>query len=320
MKFFWGSNSKEQELETQNNIDYSNLSDEELLDSFKSDSWSELDEDHRVAVVQEMENRNAVAQGREPATVVSMDDARYYGQYNSTNNQLSIDVTNVSSYETLDTYVHETNHAYQDFAIKNGSEQYDEHTLNMMKAEMARDQNGALYNYARTSPEYDIQCDELDSNNKAAAYLLAERDRYGDDPEYRAYIQERAEHFENVNSTLENDPDTRVALQQQQAEIAWIRGDISNEEYNSLSSNISNPEFQDETVSQSYDIGDAVISLNKEYEMEASSERSETEDYMGSLDNSTAEESNANDYVGSIETASSSESDNYGEDNSIGMD
>lgn len=318
MKFFWSNNTANNEQESEEKIDYSYLSDEELLDSFKSDSWNNLDEEHRIAIVQEMENRNAVAQGREPAKVVSMDDSRYYGQYNASNNQLSIDVTNVSSYETLDTYVHETNHAYQEFAIKNGSEQYDEHTLNMMKAEMARDEHGNLYNYATVSPEYDIQCDELDSNNKAAAYLVAEKDRYGDDSEYRAYIRERAEHFEQVNSSLENDSDKRASLQLNQAEIAWIRGDISDEEYETLKDNISNSEFQDETVDESYKVGDAVIALNKEYKLEESATISEDADYMGILD---APESNDNteDYGGSAYDGNS-ESIESSSDNGIDYD
>jgi|GEM_PF-5899083 len=315
MKFFWSNNTPDHEQEVEGKIDYSYLSDEELLDSFKSESWNALDEDHRVSIVQEMENRNAVAQGREPATVISMDDQRYYGQYNAPNNQLSIDVTNVSSYETLDTYVHETNHAYQEFAIKNGSEQYDKHTLNMMKVEMARDENGNLYNYATSSPEYDLQCDELDSNNKAAAYLLAEKDRYGEDPEYREYIKERAEHFEQVNESLENDSEKRAAFQLNQAEIAWIRGDISDEEYEALRNDISNSQFQDKTVDESYKVGDAVVELNKEYELEKEAAISEEADYMGTLD--TAESSSTEDYGGSAYDGSSITVENSNEN---GMD
>lgn len=309
MKFFWSNDTTNSEQQSEERIDYSHLSDDELLDSFKSDSWNNLDEEHRVAIVQEMEHRNAVVQGREPATVVSMDDPRYYGQYNAPKNQLSIDVTNVSSYETLDTYVHETNHAYQEFAIKNGSEQYDEHTLNMMKAEMARDERGNLYNYATASPEYDIQCDELDSNNKAAEYLVAEKDRYGEDPEYRVYIKERAEHFEQINSSLENDVDKRASLQMNQAEIAWIRGDLSDDEYETLKDNLSNSEFQDETVDESHKVGDAVIALNNEYELEESATITEDADYMGTLDvpesNDNAEDYGGFAYEGSSESVES---------------
>ena len=199
---------------------------------------------------------------------------------------------------------------YQEFAIKNGSEQYDDHTITMMKVEMARDERGNLYNYATTSPEYDIQCDELDSNNKAAAYLLAEKDRYGEDPEYRAYIKERAEHFEQVNSSLENDSDKRASLQLNQAEIAWIRGDISDEEYETLTDNISNAEFQDETVDESHKVGDAVMALNTEYELEESATIAEDADYMGTLDiqesNDNTEDYGGSAYEGSSESVESS--------------
>lgn len=245
MKFFWIPDKSE-------HIDYSNLSDGELLDSFKSDRWSSLDVEHRIAVVQEMENRNAADQGRKAANVVSMDDQRYYGQYNDLNNQLRIDVSNVSSYDTLDTYVHESNHAYQSHCIRRG-EGFDESTLNMMQAELARDESGWLYNYESgkaleihngtcylvDNPKYDMQCTELDSNNKAAAFLSSQRNRYQDDAEYRAYIAERAKHFEDVNHAIEQNNDQRSAMQSQQAEKAYIRGDISEEQYRVLSQNIA---------------------------------------------------------------------------------
>ena len=161
----WGSNNHNSEQNAPK--DYSKLSNDQLLDSFKSDNWSQMKENDRVAVIQELENRTAAEQGRESAVVVSSSKVTSYGSYNSTTNQMNINVSNISSYETLDTFAHESNHAYQTYCVNNGIG-YDEYTRNMMGVETARDQNGNLYNYARTSPQYDMQCNELDSNNKAA--------------------------------------------------------------------------------------------------------------------------------------------------------
>ena len=191
MKFFWSQSSENSVQSEQGKVDYSTYSKDELLDTFKTENWEKLDDENRIAIVQEMENRTAVEQGRPPAEIVSSYDVGTYGGYTSTNNQISINVSDFSSYETLDTYVHESTHAYQSHCIQTG-EGYDDHTLSMMEAEMARDEQGNLYNYARSSPEYDMQCDELDSNNKAATFMLEQRARYEHDPEYRTYIEERA--------------------------------------------------------------------------------------------------------------------------------
>lgn len=292
MKFPW------QNTETENTekLNYSNLLEEELLDSFKSENWAELDEEQRIAIVQELENRNAAAQGREPAVVVSMDDGQCYGQYNDSNGQLSIDVMNFSSYETLDTYVHESNHAYQTNCIQSG-QGYDEQTLGMMQAEMARDERGILYNYATVSPEYDMQCDELDSNNKAAAFLASQKERYQNDPEYGAYMKERAEHFEYVNNSLHQNKEQRVDMQNSQAHLAYDRGDVSEEQYHILSQNINNEQYTDAVVTESYSVGEAVSEINNEFQ------QNYTEDsYLGSVSENTidSQEGAMFDYTGSV--------------------
>ena len=113
-----------------------------------------------------------------------------------------------------------------------------------------------------------------------------------------------------MNSSLENAPDKRASLQLNQAEIAWIRGDISDEEYETLTDNISNAEFQDETVDESHKVGDAVMALNTEYELEESATITEDADYMGTLDiqesNDNTEDYGGSAYEGSSESVESS--------------
>lgn len=273
MKFFWHNT----ETENTKKLNYSNLLEKELLDSFKSENWAELNEEQRIAIVQELENRNADTQGREPAAVISMDDGYCYGQYDDSSGQISIDVMNFSSYETLDTYVHESNHAYQTYCIQTGHE-YDEQTLSMMQAEMARDERGFLYNYATGSPEYDMQCDELDSNNKAAVFLVSQKERYQNDPEYCAYIKERAEHFEYVNNSLHQDREQRIAMQNRQAHLAYARGDVSEEQYHILSQNINNEQYTDAVVTESYSVGEAVSKINNEFQQNYAEDS-----YLGSV-------------------------------------
>ncbi len=304
MKFFWSHSAKDKKQQ----IDYSSYSKDQLLDSFKSDNWEKLSEENKVAVIQEVENRNASEQGRPAATVVASHDSNLYGSYTSTDNQIKINVSDFSSYEALDTYVHESNHAYQSHCIEAG-EGYDDHTLSMMEAEMARDERGSLYNYATTSPAYDMQCNELDSNNKAAAFMLEQRERYENDPSYRDYIEERANHFNQVNSSIENNPEDRARLQNNQAYLAYVRGDITEEQYTSLSDNINNEDFKDTAAAQSQKIGTSMDALNKEYQNE--NEHTNESDYLGNVQTSS-ESIDGVEYLGNTtEVSSSTSQDSY---------
>lgn len=308
MRFFWNNSTEENAQIEQERADYSSYSKEELLDTFKSEAWEGLDEDSRIAVVQEMENRTAAEQGRPAAEVVSSSDSSAYGGYTSTSNRISINVSDFSSYEVLDTYVHESNHAYQSHCIETEEGyDYDDHTLTMMEAEMARDEQGNLYNYARTSPEYDMQCNELDSNNKAATFMLEQRERYENDPSYRSYIEERAAHFSEVNSSIDNNPDERARLQNDQAYIAYVRGDITEDQYNLLSSNINDTKYQDSAVAQSKSVGASIAELNNEFQNEVTQESTSNNNYLGAVDsfNSNVD---ANPYIGNIEGVTTSNS------------
>lgn len=261
MIFTWAHSQNSSEEKEQ--IDYSSFSDDQLLDQFKTENWSKLEEADRIDVIQEMENRNAAQQGREPAEVVSSSRVTSYGSYNSMNNQMNVNVNNFSSYETLDTFVHESNHAYQAYCVENGVG-YDEYTRNMMEVESMRDENGDLYNYARTSPQYDMQCNELDSNNRAAEFLISESDRYKTDQEYKDYIAERDGHFKDVNYALDNYQGMRTSMQNDQAYTSYVRGDISQEQYDNLSAGINDSNYVDSTVTESHSLGDSLSGLNAE--------------------------------------------------------
>lgn len=261
MIFTWAHSQNSSEEKEQ--IDYSSFSDNQLLDQFKTENWSKLEESDRIDVIQEMENRNAAQQGREPAEVVSSSRVTSYGSYNSMNNQMNVNVNNFSSYETLDTFIHESNHAYQAHYVENGVG-YDEYTRNMMEVESMRDENGALYNYARISPQYDMQCNELDSNNRAAEFLISESDRYKTDQEYKDYIAERDGHFKDVNYALDNYQGIRTSMQNDQAYTSYVRGDISQEQYDNLSAGINDSNYVDSTVTESHSLGESLSDLNAE--------------------------------------------------------
>lgn len=302
MKFGWNSSST-QYGQNHQTINFSSYSNSQLIDQFNTSNWNALSTDNRVGLVQEMENRTASEQGREPAVVVSSDRPGSYGAYNSLSNQMSINVNSFSAYETLDTFYHESNHAYQAHCIEKGIG-YDSHTLDMMAVETARDQNGNLYNYAQQNPFYDMQCNELDSNNKAAQSMMAHAESFKNDPAYQNYIAERNEHFTEVNNALENHSDMRTSMQNDQAYTSYVRGDIGEEQYDSLNNSINKESFVDQTVQDSYEVGTQISDLHSELSAEYGNEMASD----NSIDTTDGAEGVSADY----------ESDGNGQDNDSG--
>lgn len=233
MGFSWKPPQVEYEKEetVQIRSEYSKLSAEQILDKFKSENWENMDDDKRIALFQEMENRNAYFQGRESAVVTAT----------------------------------------------NSGTGYDEHMLNMMQAETARTQQGNLYNYANESPYYDMQCNELDSNNKAAKFLIGQKSRYVNDSEYRTYIVERSNHFQKVNATMKNAKELRIAMQIEQTKRAYLNGDISEEQFLSMVQNIQNKNYEDVAEKESYLVENELIQMQNEFSKEENMQSENTE-------------------------------------------
>ena len=252
---------------------YYKFSDDQLLEFFHSENWSGLSEDARIELFQEMEYRSAALDGRPPANIVSLNNDSCYGKYSPSNDTIAIDVSENSSYEALDTFVHENNHARQNYRVFNGPG-YDEHTESMIQSEMSMDADGKLYNYAH-GDNYDIQCNELDSNNKAAQFMLEQQDRFGDDPAYREYIANRDHHYNTVLDELEADPAARAKFQHDQAYTSFVRGDIDGEQFETIDSNLNTPGYEDATVADTYQTAEQIHALNMQYQEEESEDEEE---------------------------------------------
>jgi hypothetical protein len=285
MKISWPLNNSQKAPDADMKQTFGGMTESQLLDQFKTGNWNALNEENRVSLLQEMENRNAAAQGREPAEVMNLTTMGNYGQFNGETNGMEINVSSYSSYETLDTYIHESNHAYQHHCVETGTG-YDRHTLDMMQAELARDENGGLYNYARQSPEYDMQCNELDSNNRAANFLIKEHERFAEDPEYAEYIDERAKHFEEVENDLGTKGEERDNMQKEQMRSAYVRGDVTKEQFDRTNETIENKDYTDKTVEECRDTTEAL----KETQRDLSAARDAEEN--------TEDNDNDNDYGG----------------------
>jgi len=276
--------------------DYSGLTDDQLLDSFRSDNWEGLSDTDKIAVIQELEYRSAAMQGRTPAKVLPLNNIDYYGQYVDVYNNIYINVSNSSSYEALDTYFHESNHAYQIHCISTG-EGYDEYTLAMFAVETARDGRGVLYNYTEERSLYIMQCTEMDCNSVAFKAMHSLNARYADDPEYAAYVSKRAVCFKDITTKVDSKADVRASMQNRQALAALEHGDISEQQFLLIQRVNAAEDYTDPVVNEArkaMDTAEAEASrLNRFPQQDADS-------YIGRLGEQQGCPDTAGEYMGSV--------------------
>ncbi len=240
---------------------YSDYSDDELLDQFHSDNWGKLDDVSREMICQEVENRNAAANGRDPAIVTFYDGPRSkYGSYNDIGNLIQINREHFDNpYETLDSLIHEGRHGYQSEYADDPSK-YDSFTGDLIQAGNARDENGKLYNYD-SGKNYDMQCDEMDSNSTASEFLMGQADRYRDDPKYLEYLNDRVKHFDKVNGALNEHGADRRSFLANQAQNAYDHGDLTEGQLKNVQAGANDPNYTDPQALRSQWVGADVSNL-----------------------------------------------------------
>lgn len=210
---------------------------QELLKKFRSENWENLSEEQKIDVLQSVERIQAQKEDRIPCQVVSIDgEENQYGFYNYRDESIHINL-DTSSYQALDTVIHEGRHDYEEHAIETG-EGYDEYTMYIMKTELAKNQNGAEYNYASEENSYDMQGNEMESNNVALEYMMKHSEIFEDDIAFSEYLDERKEHFEYVNDLNETYREDKDKLEWEKMEKAYSNDHISSEEYEKLKENL----------------------------------------------------------------------------------
>ena len=282
MKFFSGLHPQVRHQTADHSAppDYSGYSNAQLLDQFRGNVWHGLKEENHLAILQELEQRRAAQQGRPAASIAPERDPMLAGAYNGCSNTIWLQLGDHNSYDVLDSYIHESTHAMQEHCANNDIPRYDEHTDTMIRIESARTGSGSLYNYAQSSHgnhNYDIQCNELDSNNQAALTLLSLKDRYGSDPEYQQYMRDREKHFAEVNDALRNEKEGREELQTRQIQNAVAHGDLSKEQAEKLTASIHNDIYTDATSRQSLGVQSRIVEFNRSVE-QSHSEAAEVRD------------------------------------------
>lgn len=100
------------------------------IENLRADIWATLTFDQRLGALQELENRLAEQEGREPCQIAPIpedelkDKDRYRGEYISSNDGPGVIRLNpnlISSdepYQAVETFFHEARHAYQVYAVQ----------------------------------------------------------------------------------------------------------------------------------------------------------------------------------------------------------
>ncbi len=209
---------------------YDNLSESDILDKFKTETWSKISEKERIDYIQALENKKAVEQNRLPARVKLEEDEGLDGGYEASSNIIYINAKydeRNSGYNMLDSYYHESRHAQQAEAVRQG-EGLDDITRDICHVE---DTYG---NYDEDEPGYSMNTSEMDSNTYAANKMLEHKQRFKDDPAYQRYLDDRQKHFSTVNDNCYYQKDERANRQIEKIERSYYFGDINKDKRNEL--------------------------------------------------------------------------------------
>lgn len=211
----------------------------DLLKQFRNENFSKLVTEQKIVLLQELEKREAKIQGRDPSPIILETQDRY-GAYYPDENVISIDIEQ-NPYEILDTYYHESRHAQQYYAAKNGKG-LDEDTFLTMKADIYGD-------YEESN--YDLSSKEIDANVVASKRIIEKSNLFEDDYKYYHYLEKRTQHYEHVINENNKNPQLRKMELMTKANRAEFCGNITLQEMEHLHDKAKE---NDEFINSNYDI------------------------------------------------------------------
>ena len=141
--------------------DYSKYSEQNLLAQFKSEYWNVKSDQDKIAVLQEIENREAVKHNRPAAKVVQIYSSKN-GNYDYKSHEIGVRLTD-NQFEDLDTIFHESEHANQSKAPID-SVSFSENDKKLIEIEDMISSDGRKNHYRKyEGPLYAVMTSELDA-------------------------------------------------------------------------------------------------------------------------------------------------------------
>jgi len=261
----------------------SGLKDEEILSKFKSKEWDNINKEGHQNILQELEDRNAARQQREPANITFARVGKgTQGVYDDSENSIYINYKQLKNdqFELLNTYYHESRHAQQ---YNSPEEQVGHRTKVMCDMEnLPRNDESGVPNYVRSDENYALyrtQVSEMDSNNYAAEKMIGHSELFENEEKYNNHIENCQNEFKEVNDAMPYIASARTSMLNDSLVSGQKAGVITDEE--AIKQNRINCLYEkDELVQQS---------LEAEYKMLEYMEKKKNQEKAQNVQNDSQE-------------------------------
>lgn len=241
-------------------IDYSQYSEKDLFLEFKGENWSKRSNESKIAVLQEIEKREAEAHNREAATVIPINGGGCLGGYTSGKHTIEIRLTD-NQFEDLDTLFHESEHANQS---KSSMEyvNFSENDKKLMQIEDMKSSDERNSHYNKYSiPLYEVMTSELDANNAAIEKMSSLKEEFKYEAKYQMYLEGRQNYYANLADKIALNMNKKAAALLDTVGFAYKNNELSEEEYNELQ-NIIGKEGYDMCEKRSLEIDESMSPVN----------------------------------------------------------
>ena len=247
-------------LRTAVSDDYSKYSEQQLFDQLKSENWNIKNDKDKIAVLQEIENREAAAHNRPAATVVQAHGSNY-GSYNYGAHSIEIRLTD-NQFEDLDTLFHESEHASQRIApISDVS--FSENDKKLMRIEDMTSSDGMNSHYNKYgSSLYKVMTSELDANNAAIEKVSSFKKEFMDEEKFQEYLVGRQEYYDGLADAIDMKSSEKKAALLNTVECAYVRNELNDSEYNELRELITNTENYDLCENRTAEINETLSQID----------------------------------------------------------
>lgn len=266
---------------------YSQYSESRLFAQFKNENWNIKSPGEKIAVLQEIENREAVAHNRPAAEVVQAYGSSY-GGYSNEAHRIEIRLTG-NQFEDLDTLFHESEHANQSSSPIN-SVSFSENDKKLMSIEDMTSSDGINSHYSKYGTSlYKVMTSELDANNVALEKVSSLKNEYRGEEKYQEYLVGRQEYYDSLADAIEIKSSEKKAALLNTIEYAYIRDELSESEYSELKELITNTESYDLCEMRTAEINETLSQIDMQ-------DKSSIENLLldrGSTDTMTGETMNA---------------------------
>ena len=240
--------------------DYSDYSNHQLFNQFKSIHWKNKTDDEKIAILQEIENREAEEHNRPPAKVVQIYSNKL-GGYSYGTNIIEVKLVN-NQFEVLDSLFHESEHANQ-YRSPINEVSFSENDRKLMKIEDMTSADGVKSHYKKYESQlYDLMTSEIDANNAAFEKVSSLKKEYINEKKFKEYLAGRKAYFNKV----ENESNLKSSMKKEALLDtiygAYVRNEISEKEYQNLQQIITSDKNYDHCAERRTKVNEALSHIN----------------------------------------------------------